>query len=128
MRRRTTGHNSRISIEMLCNLLQRRIPSLDIEEPDNGKLNTEPCAVEDVVLPSKMLQGDGVDVLVEEQREVNAEEHDRQTLGADVVGEDFSSVTEEKTRPGTVVTEVVQEDHGDDGVGSGFVAVHDIAC
>lgn len=47
-------------------------------------------------------------------RKVDAEEHDCQTLGTDLVWQDLSGVADQKTRPGQVVEEIVDVDHADD--------------
>lgn len=42
-----------------------------------------------------MLQCDRVDVLIEEQRDVDHQEHDGQTLGTNAVWQDLCSVADE---------------------------------
>lgn len=63
--------------------LTRSVPRLHVEEVDDGQLNGKPDTVEDVVFPVEGVEGNWVDVLVEEQSDVDHEEHDRQTLCSD---------------------------------------------
>ena len=56
-------------------------------------------------------------------RKVNAKEHDRHALSADVVGQDLNCVTDQETRPCQVVEDVVDENHGNDGVRGRLVAL-----
>lgn len=58
-----------------------------------------------------MVQGNRVDILVEEQSEVDHEEHDGEALGTDVVWEDLDAVADEHARPSHVVEEVIDVDH-----------------
>src|SRR5688572_14229047 len=62
-----------------------------------------------------MVQGDWVDVGVEEESNINHGEHVAHTLGTDAKGQDFDSIADKQTGPRDVVESVVQEDHGDDG-------------
>jgi hypothetical protein len=55
-----------VAVKVLDDLLERRVARLDVEEPDGGKLDAEPAAVEDVVFPAEGVEGDWVDILVEE--------------------------------------------------------------
>ena len=112
-----TTDKSSLTVEVLGNLLKRSVLGLDVEEPDNDKLNGQPAAVDDVVLPSNGVEGDWVDVLVEEERNVDHQEHESHTLGTEVVWENLASVTDEETRPGHVVEGVVDEDHDNDTSG-----------
>lgn len=109
-----------VAVEVAGNLLERGVLGLDVEEVDNDEFHSEPDAVDDVVLPADVVEGNGVDVGVEEQSEVNASEHVAHGLGADGVGQNFDGVTDEKTRPGDVVERVVEEDHEDDGAAVGL--------
>ena len=56
-------------------------------------------------------------------REIDGEEHDSKTLGADVVWQDLRNVADEETAPGEIVHGVVEEDHGQDGLASCVVCV-----
>lgn len=123
----STSHNSVVSIKVLSDFLEWSMSGLNVEEPNDRKLNSQPAAVEDVVFPTDVLEGNWVNVLIEEEGQVNAEEHDGETLGSDVVGEDFGRISEKETGPGAVVGEIVQEDHGDDSVSSTLCAVHDVS-
>jgi len=108
---------------VLCNLLERGVLGLDVEEVDDGQLDSEPAAVDDVVLPLDGVEGDGVDVLVEEEGNVDHEEDDGHALGADVVGQDLDRVADQQAGPGQVVEDVVDEDHGDDTLACARVAL-----
>lgn len=72
--------------------------------------------VDDVVPPSDVVEGDGVDVGVDEEGGVDGEPDDAHALGADVVRQDLDGVADQQAGPGHVVADVVQEDHEDDGV------------
>ena len=52
------------TVEVLGNLLERGVASLDVEEVHDNEFDHDPDVVHDVVLPSDVLQGDWVDVLV----------------------------------------------------------------
>lgn len=60
---RFTG-STHFAVEVLGNLLERSVAGLDVEEVHNNELDHNPDVVHDVVLPSDVLQSDGVDVLV----------------------------------------------------------------
>lgn len=47
----STTDKSVVTIEMLGDFLERSVASLDIEEVDDDEFQTEPDAVEDVILP-----------------------------------------------------------------------------
>ena len=51
---------------MAHNLLERSVAGLDVEHVDDNEFDGEPDAVDDVVLPADVADGDGVNVLVEE--------------------------------------------------------------
>lgn len=57
------GH-THFAIKVLGNLLERSVTGLDVEEVHDNELDNDPDIVHDVVLPSDVLEGDGVDVLV----------------------------------------------------------------
>lgn len=123
----SASHNSIVSVKVLGDFLEWRLSGLDVEEPNDRKLNSQPAAVEDVVFPADVLEGNWVNVLIEEEGQVDAEEHDGETLGSDIVRENFGRVSEKETGPGAVVSEIVQEDHGDDSVGGALCAVDDVS-
>jgi hypothetical protein len=60
---RCLGH-THFAIKVLGNLLERSVTGLDVEEVHDNELDNDPDIVHDVVLPSDVLEGDGVDVLV----------------------------------------------------------------
>lgn len=112
-----------LAIEVLGNLLERSVAGLDVEEVDNDELDSDPDVVDNVVLPGDVLERNRVDVLVEEEGDVNHQEHGGHTLGAEAVRQNLSGVTDEKTRPGHVVEDVVDEDHGHNGTAGTAVSV-----
>ena len=61
-----TANNGFVAIEVLGDLLERGVACFDVEEVDDCEFHGEPDAVEDVVFPAEVVEGDGVDVLVEE--------------------------------------------------------------
>ena len=52
------------AVKVLRNLLERGVAGLDVEEVHDDEFDHDPDIVHDVVLPSNVLQGNGVDVLV----------------------------------------------------------------
>lgn len=60
---RCLGH-THFAIKVLGNFLERSVTGLDVEEVNDNELDNDPDIVHDVVLPSDVLEGDGVDVLV----------------------------------------------------------------
>ena len=56
--------STHLAVKVLGNLLKRSVASLDVEEVHNDELEHDPNVVHDVVLPSDVLESDGVDVLV----------------------------------------------------------------
>jgi hypothetical protein len=56
--------STHFAVKVLGNLLERSVAGLDVEEVHDNKLDHNPDVVHDVVLPSDVLQSDGVDVLV----------------------------------------------------------------
>jgi hypothetical protein len=115
-----TTNKSGITIEMPSDFLERGVLSLDVEEPYKNEFEAEPCTVYDVVLPSNVVQGDGVDVGVEKESEIDHGEHIAHTLGTNAIGENLDSVSDQETRPSDVVEGVIQEDHGDDSTSVGL--------
>lgn len=112
-----------LTVKVLGNLLKRSVAGLDKEEVDKGEFDGEPHAVDNVVLPSNVVERNWVDVVVEEEGQVDKEEHDGHTTGTDLEWENLDSVTDKETRPGQVVAGIVEEDEGDDGVTGGLGSV-----
>jgi hypothetical protein len=129
-----------IAIEVLGNLLKGSVAGLDVEEVNDDQLDRKPDVVHDVVLPFDVTQSDRVDILVaarvvsnvrldcdamdlQEESNVDHQEHESHALGANAVGQDFCRVTHKKTRPGQVVEAVVEENHGHHSVCSTLVGV-----
>ena len=55
-----------LTVKVLDDFLKRSIARLNVEEVHRGQFDAEPTAIEDVILPSKGIKGDRIDVLVEE--------------------------------------------------------------
>lgn len=70
--------------------------------------------VDDIVLPANVVQGNGVDIGIEEQSKIDHGEHVAHSLGADAERQDLDGVPDEQTRPGDIVESVVQENHSND--------------
>ncbi len=71
LRRSTTANDGLVAIEVLGDFLERRVARLDVKEIDDCELDAEPNAVEDVIFPGQGVEGDGIDVLVEENCDAN---------------------------------------------------------
>ena len=61
-----TSNHCVITVEVLSDFLEWGVAGLDVEEVDDSEFDGEPDAVNDVVLPANVVEGDGVDVLIEE--------------------------------------------------------------
>lgn len=103
------AENTYIAIEVFGNLLERGVAGLDIEYVDNSQLNCKPDVVHNVVLPVDVLHGDWVDILVaalrisvnlpdgiasdlQEQCNINHQEHESHALRTNAVGQNLSRV------------------------------------
>ena len=64
--RSTTADDGLVAVEVLGDFFEGRVSGLDVKEIDDGEFNSEPDAVEDVVLPGEVIEGNWIDVLVEE--------------------------------------------------------------
>lgn len=93
----TTSNNGCITIEVLGNFLESCVSGLNVEEVHDRKFDSEPAAVENVVLPPNVIECNRVDVGVEEESNIDTEEHDCHALGTDVVWQNFDSVTDKET-------------------------------
>lgn len=63
-----------------------------------------------------MCNGDRVHILVEPQAQVDAEEHQSETLRTEMVGKDLRRVGHKHTTEANVVGYVIQEYESDDGI------------
>ena len=63
-----------------------------LTEVDISELEHEPAAVDDVVLPADRVEGDGVNILVEDERERDGEVEDDESLGTECVRENLDGV------------------------------------
>jgi len=106
------------TIEVLGNFLKRSVPGLDEEEVDNGQFKSQPAVVDNIVLPCDVLDGNWVDVVVEEQSAVDEEEHDGETLGTNLERKNLDGVTDQETGPSQVVAGIVQVNHSNDSTTS----------
>lgn len=116
----SSTNRSGVTVKVASNFFERGVLGLDIEEVDDDEFESEPDAVDNVVLPLDGVQSDGVDVGVEEQREVDTSEHVAHGLGTDGVGQNLNGVTDKETGPGNVVECVVEEDHEHDSASVGL--------
>lgn len=62
--RRATTYNSLIAVEVFGDLFKRGVACFHVEEVDHRELETEPDAVEDVVLPFDIVESDSGFMLV----------------------------------------------------------------
>lgn len=87
-----TNINRVIAIEVLGDFLHGSIPGFDQEGVDNEDLRSKEDAVDNVILPANGVEGNRVDVLVEEEGRGDAEVQPGETLGTETVGENFGGV------------------------------------
>ena len=87
---------------------------------DDPAFEAEEDAVDDVVAPLDGLEGDGVDVLVEEERAGDAVVEPGEALGAEAEGQDLRGVVGHEAGL-DVVEGAVQEGQDDEGVAEGVV-------
>jgi len=85
-----------LTIEECSGFLEGKILGLDDEEVEEDKLEGEPAAVDNVVLPGDGTKSDGVNVLVEDKREGDTEVEDVEALGTECVGQDLNGVGDNK--------------------------------
>lgn len=121
-RSRSASNNSSVTIEILHDLFQRSLLGFNVELPDDEGLEHQPYTVHDVVLPFDMSNGDRVHILVEPQTQVDAEEHESETLGTEAVGKNLGGVGHKHTAETNVVGYVIQENKDDDGISSILVS------
>lgn len=116
---------SLITIEDLGDLLKSRALGLNVEDADEDELEEDPACVDGVELPGglEVVEAVRVDVLVDGEGNLDEEIHDHETLGANLEGQDFDSVCDEKTRPGERVGDGEDPDHGNDGLASCLAAM-----
>lgn len=103
---------------------------LDVEDVDEDELDGDPAGVDAVQLPLAALpdavHGDGVDVVVDDERDVDGDVHDHHALGAELEGQDLDGVGDEETGPRKGVAHTVEpeeDDNGDAGAGVFGLAV-----
>ena len=111
-----------VTIEQRGGLLESAVLGLHNEDDHERQLECEPHAVDDVVLPAELREGDGVGVLIEDERERDGEVEHGETLGAELVRKNLDGVGDDEGGVGDVVRAVVEEDEGDDSVGGGVAS------
>lgn len=67
------------SVKHLGNLLERSTSCLWEQEPDDNDENHQTCNIYKIESPRKLIEGDGVDVLIEEARRKDGRERDAET-------------------------------------------------
>lgn len=134
------AENTYIAIEVFGNLLERGVAGLDVEDVDNNQLDCKPDVVHNVVFPVDVFHGDWVDILVavfrisinlpegmasdlQEQCNINHQEHESHAFRTNAVGQNLSRVANKQTRPSHVVEHVVEEDHRYYSVGGRLVTM-----
>ena len=94
--RGSDGLSVSIAVEQGTNLFEGKGSvlsfGLDDGEVEVDELESDPDTVDDVVSPVEGVHGDWVDILVEDQRGVNTDLEDHETLGSDSVWQDLDSV------------------------------------
>ena len=70
-----------------------------------------------------MREANGVDVLADNEGDLNPKVHEHETLGADLVGQDFDSVGHQETGPGKSVGDAKDPDEGEHSLPGSCVAV-----
>jgi len=102
-------------------LLERTVLGLNEEEVEEDKLEAEPGDVDNVVFPSKLVKGDGVDILIENERQRDGEVEEGESLCSDGVRKNFDGVGDNERGEGDVVKRVEEENERDNGMGSSIV-------
>ena len=74
-----------------------------LTEVDVDKLEGEPYDVDEVVLPAELLEGNGVDVLVEDEREGDGKVEGDEALGTEVVGQNLDGVRDNERGVGDTI-------------------------
>lgn len=95
------------------------ILGLNVKEVDKGELESDPGGVDGVELPLGALpdavHGDGVDLVVHDEGDVDSNVHDQHALGAELKGQDLDGVGDQETGPGEGVADTVEPEEADDG-------------
>lgn len=109
------GRLSLLAVEQRSGLFERTSLGLNDKDVDEGQLEHKPAAVDDlsdksafeqprtgkiayVVLPLKFVEGNRVNVLVEDEREGDGEVEHVETLGTESEGQDLDSVRDDERR------------------------------
>ena len=91
---------------------------LDVEDVDEDKLDGDPASVDAVQLPLAALpdavDGDGVDVVVDDEGDVDSNVHDHHALCTQLERQDLDGVGDEQTRPRERVADTMEPEEDDD--------------
>jgi len=104
---------------------RRNIPSLDVEVVDEDQLEKNPAGVAGKQLPVLLVpaatlgDGNGVDVVVDGERDLDPQVHDEDTLGTKLVRQNLDGVGNQETGPGERVSYTVKPDEKDVDVSNG---------
>lgn len=89
--------------------------------------SSDTYSVDEVELPgalAEVVESDGVGIGVEGQGSLNREVHDHETLGTQLVRQDFDGIADEQTGPGERVEDAENPNEDDHGVvGTGLVVL-----
>lgn len=104
-----------IAIEDLGEFFQCGTAGLDHEEVHENKFAEDPDGVEERQVPVvwEVVPGDWVCVVSEDKGSLNSQVHDHETLGTQLVWEDFEGVGDEKSRPTDGVEDTEEPDPRD---------------
>ena len=104
---------------------QRTILALGLNDgvvqPDEFK--AQPSCIDDLVFPTEFRESDGVDILIEHEREVDTFRRDKQSFGSDGKWQNLDSIRSQEWGHDDVVKGVVKEEKTDDRPTCGCVWV-----
>lgn len=108
--------------------MEEDVLGLDVEEVNEDELDGDPAGVDAVELPLAALpnavHGDGVDVVVDDERDVDGDVHDHHALGAQLEGQDLDCVGDQETGPCESVAHTVEpEEHDDSDTGAAVLGL-----
>lgn len=108
----------RLALKHFLNLLQGVALGLWEKEPDDDNEHGQDAAEDDVVLPSDLTHGDGVDLVSNHQTDKSADVHGGHTTATKGIWENLDDVRLEQRGPGDGVEEEGDEDEANDGFAS----------
>ena len=107
-----------VTVNDLGKLLEGRALGLNVHEVHEEKLDTDPDGVDDVQFPrvvlAEGLESHGVGVLVEQQRYLDRDVEDHETLGAQLVREYLDGVAYQQARPRDRIEDLEEPDEDDE--------------